>query len=449
MSRTSLLRMAAALSAMATAVALAAPTPEQLARLGNELTPVGAERAGNAAGTIPPWTGGLPAKPIDEAVGYVDPFADDKILFTISAANADQYRDQLSPGQLALLALYPETFRINVYPTRRSAAWPQAVLDQVKKQAPLARTEGDRLLDVGKSAVPFPIPDEARQLMWNHVLRWRGGSVNRTFTWFPVAANGRFFTVRVNDYFAFDQQGFMNESRPNRLFNLRGTYLAPTAIEGQMTLVWEPIDPVAHNRDTWAFDTRWQRVRRLPSLSHDDVDPRTQGMRLSDQYDGWNGAPDRYDWKIAGKREMYIQYNAYKLSDKTLRYRDIIEPGHPKPELLRYELHRVWVVEATLRPGARHRYPKRTFYLDEDTWQVVGEDAYNAAGQLWRVGDHATMQFYDVMVPWYRATIHYDLLARSYLISFLDNEERQPWRFGWIGDMVDFLPSNLRRLGTR
>lgn len=432
-----------------TGAAWAAPTAEQLAQLGSTLTPVGAERAGNADGSIPAWTGGLPRKPVDPAVGYEDPYAQDKALFTVTAANAAQYADKLSPGQLALLKAFPETFHMNVYPTRRSAAWPDAVLAEVKKQALLARTDGYRLLDVGTTAVPFPIPDDGLQVMWNHSLRWRGGAYKRQYVWLPVARSGRSFTVRVLEHTAFDQQGYMREPRPNRLQNTLGFYLAPAGIEGQMTLIWEPVDPVQTSRAAWIYDTRWTRVARVPALCCDDLDPRTQGLRTRDQFDGWNGTPQRYDWKLLGKREMFIQYNAYKLSDRKLRYADIVRPGHPDPELLRYEVHRVWVVEAVLRPGQHHRYARRTFYVDEDTWQVALEDVYNARGELWRFGDHATMQFYDVQVPWYRATTHYDLLAGAYLISFLDNEEKFVRTWGQVAEMNDFLPSTLRLYGTR
>ena len=428
---------------------LAGVPAEQLARLDTELTPVGAERAGNATGTIPAWTGGLPQQPLDPVVGYVDPYSADPVLFTITAANAEQYRDQLTDGHRKLFEEHPDTYRLNVYPTRRSANWPENVLADVKRQAPFARTEGYELLDVGKSAVPFPLTRDPLQMMWNHSLRWRGGSVLREYSWFPVDRKGRYFEVRVLNALAFDQQGYMAEPRPNRLFNLYGLYLAPANIEGQLTLVWEPVNAVAESRKTWIYQTVSRRVVRTPSLAYDDLDRRTQGMRTADQFDGWNGAPDKYDWELLGKREMFIPYNSYKLSDKKLKYADIIKPDNVNPDLLRYELHRVWVIEATLRPGEYHRYPRRIFYLDEDTWQVSMEEDYDSDGTLWRFGDHPQMQFYDVLVPWYRATVTYDFKANAYLASDLDNESRRERKWGWVGEINDFLPVNLRRLGTR
>jgi len=427
----------------------AALTEADIARLDGDLTPVGAERAGNDAGTIPPWTGGLAQQAIDPRVGYLDPYADDPVLFTITAANAHEYAGQLTDGHRELFRRYPDSYRMHVYPSRRSANWPAEVLAEVKTQAPFPRTDGYALLDVGKSAVPFPITDDPLQMMWNHSLRWRGGSVRRVFSWFPVDARGRYFAVRVLNVMVFDQQGYMRESRPNRLLNFYGLYLAPANIEGQIILVWEPINEVEQSRKTWSYQTVSRRVVRVPSLAYDDLDPRTQGLRTSDQFDGWNGAPDLYDWTLLGKREMYIPYNSYRLSSKQLKYRDILQPGHLNPELLRYELHRVWVVEANLRPGKRHRYPRRIFYLDEDTWQVSMEEDYDRDGRLWRFGDHPAMLFYDVLVPWYRATVHYDFKTGAYLASDLENESRLPRQWGFIADINDFLPVNLRRLGTR
>ena len=427
----------------------AAVTAQELQRLEHDLTPVGAERAGNADGTIPPWTGGLAQQAMDPTVGYLDPYADDPILFTIDAANVDQYGEQLSPGHQELFRQYPDSYRMHVYPTRRSANWPQEVLDEVRKQAPLAATEGYALLNVGRSAVPFPITSDPLQMMWNHSLRWRGGSVKRLYNVFPVDARGRYFTVGILDIIVFDQQGYMQESRPNRLANFLGVYLAPANIEGQITLVWEPIDETAQSRQTWKYETVSRRVVRVPSLAYDDLDQRTQGLRTSDQYDGWNGSPNRYNWKLLGKREMFIPYNSYKLSSSKLKYADILQPGHIDPGVLRYELHRVWVIEATVRPGKRHRYPRRIFYLDEDTWQVSMEEDYDSDDRLWRFGNHPAMQFYDVMVPWYRAMIHHDLRMGAYLASELDNETKISREWGFKGEINDFLPVNLRRLGTR
>ena len=435
------------LSSGAPSCAHAAPTAEGATLLAADLTPVGAERAGNGDGNIPPWEGGLPQSPgIDPGVGYLDPFADDPVLFTITVANADRYKDKLSPGHLALLKRYPDTFRMPVYRTRRSAAIPVAVEQEIRRQAGLAVEDGYRIRNVGLTTVPFPRPTDGLQVIWNHIFRWRGGSVSRQYTWLLVTAHGLHYKALIRDHEVFAQHGYMTEAQPGRLYNEYAFYLAPPELANTIFLRWEPIDPVGDSTINWRFDPFSLRVQRLPFFGYDDIPPATGGLRVSDQYDGFNGAPDDYDWKLLGKRERFIAYNAYRLGSKKARYAEILKPHHVNPEFLRYELHRVWVVEATLRRGAHHRYPRRLFYVDEDTWQIVQEEVYEESGELWRFGDHQTIQFYDVMVPWYRALVHYDLRAGAYLVSYLDNEEKFAWRWGWRGRPVQFVPDHMQTI---
>jgi len=420
--------------------------PEK-APAGDQLTPVGAERAGNADGTIPAWDGGLARTPaIDPEIGYLDPFADDPVLFTITAANVEQYKDRLSLGHVALLERYPDTFRMPVYRTRRSAAVPASVQEEIGQQAGLAVEDGYRIRNVGQTTVPFPRPTDGLQVIWNHIFRWRGGSVSRQYTWLLVTTQGLRYTVRIRDHEVFAQQGFMTEPQPGRLYNEYAFYIAPPELANTIFLRWEPIDPVGESTINWRFDPFSLRVQRLPFFGYDDIPPATGALRVSDQNDGFNGAPDDYEWKLLGKRERYIGYNAYRLGSKKAKYGEILKPHHVNSEFLRYELHRVWVVEATLRKGAHHRYPRRIFYFDEDTWQIVQEEVYDERGELWRFGDHQTIQFYDVMVPWYRALVHYDLRSRAYLVSYLDNEERFPWRWGWKGRPVQFVPDHMQTI---
>lgn len=421
---------------------------QDAAQLAADLTPVGAERAGNADGSIPAWTGGLAkTPPIEWEVGYADPFADDTPLFTITAANAEQYKDILSAGHMALLKRDARTFFMNVYPTRRSAAYPEDVLAEVRRQIGIARTDGYHVRNVGHSTVPFPIPESGLQVMWNHVFRWRGGSCERQFIFAPVQGNGAFFAVTLHQNLAFDQHGYMQESRKGRLYNVNTYYLSPPSALGTRTVTWEPIDPVSEARARWQFVPQTLDTRRLPSFDYDTMEPYTKGMRTADENDGWNGAPDRFDWKLVGKRELLIGYNGYKLANRTLQYQAIVRPRNLDPQLLRYERHRVWVVEATRRKS--HRYYRRIFYVDEDTWQVAQEEVYTEEGQLWRFGDHHMIQYYDVQVPWYAATIHHTLKTGAYIVAYLNNAEPFPTRWGFKGRMVDYLPTSLRAQGLQ
>jgi len=438
----------AALLLGAAAPAFAKLTAAGIARLGADLTPVGAEKAGNKDGTIPAWDGGLCSAPSGwtPAQGYVDPFAGDKVLFTITKANAAQYKDKLSPGTLAMLDKY-DNFKMNVYQTRRTACYPQEVYDNVKAQADKVELKGFGIENRGPSTVPFPIPKSGMEAIWNHTMRYLGGGISRDYHSFPVRSNGDYYKIGVHEYRIFNQN--LDQPQDNLLLAFLSYFTAPATLEGTVFLVHEPVDQVKQQRAAWIYNAGQRRVRRAPDLNYDNVNDGTEGLRTTDQFDAYNGAPDRYDWKIVGKKEIYVPYNSYKLADKKLSYKDMIQKNTPNADLLRYELHRVWEIEANLKQGSKHVYGKRVFFLDEDTWSVLYEDAYDTRKQLWRVSMFPLIQFYDAKVPWYRANIWHDLSNSSYLFSNLDNEVKTPWLFGEKGKWGDFQPDSLRRLGTK
>ena len=417
------------------------------ARLGKDLTPVGAERAGNAEGTIPAWDGGLRTPPPGwtPQQGYVDPFPTDKPLFTVTAANAGQYEARLTRGQVALLQKHPQNFRMNVYPTRRTVGYPKAVTDKVAERAGKVSLQGFGLKDLGGSTTPFPIPQSGLEAIWNHLVRYLGGGIVRAGHSFPVRPNGDYFKIGFRSQRLYAQN--VEGAEPNRLFYALGYFTEPATLRGTIFLVHEPVDQVAEQRSAWIYNSGARRVRRAPDLAYDGINDGSEGMLTTDQVDGYNGAPDRYDWKLLGKREVYVPYNSYRLSDKSLRYKDVIKPKSIDPEYVRYELHRVWVVEGTLRPGQRHIYGKRTFYLDEDSWSVLAEDVYDTRGQLWRASLHGLVQAYDAQVPFYRFGIYHDLNSGGYLVGGLDSEVKEPIQFDAKARITDFQPDALRRLG--
>ena len=434
-------------AALALAPLLAAAAGPDFSRLGKDLTPVGAERAGNADGTIPAWDGGLTQPPAGwtRQQGYVDPFPNDKPLFTITADNAAQYESKLTTGMQALLAKYPQTFRMSVYQTRRTAALPKEVTDRVQAQAPKVQLQGFGLRELGGSTTPFPIPSSGLEVIWNHLVRWTGGGTERTAHSFPVRASGDYYKIGFRSKRIYAQN--MADPEPNRLFYALGYFTEPATLRGTIFLVHEPVDQVAEQRSAWIYNAGARRVRRAPDLAYDGINDGSEGMIVTDQVDAYNGAPDRYDWKLLGKREVYIPYNTYRIGDKSVKYKDIIGKNTINADLVRYELHRVWVVEGTLKPGKRHIYAKRTFYIDEDSWSVVSEDAYDTRGGLWRVALHGMVQYYDAQVPWYRFGIVHDLSSGGYITGGFDNEIKDPIEFGARGRLSDFQPDALRRLG--
>ncbi len=416
-------------------------------RLAKDLTPIGAERAGNAAGTIPAWDGGITKPPagFDPAKGYADPYASEKPLYTITAANVETYRDKLPPGQVEMLKRYP-SYKMNVYPSHRTGAYPQAIYDTVKAEAPKAKlaAEGNGVTDVTKTTVPFPVPKVATEVLWNHVTRYLGGIWTRYNAEFPVQANGSFTPVTRIETFAAPWA--LDKSDPNRVYYYLAKITGPSNVAGDAVLVHEPLNQVQEPRLAWTYNPGTRRVVRAPNISYDAPGTGADGLRTIDDLLGFNGAPDRYNWKLVGKKEMIISYNNFKLSDKGLKYAQIIQPGHMNPDLVRFELHRVWVLEATLKPGARHVYAKRVLYIDEDSWSIAHADQYDGRGELWRVRDVHLMPFYDKQFTWGVAEVLYDLQSRRYIASGLMNEERLH-KFTDKMALSIFSPDSLRRQG--
>ncbi|WP_448111080.1 DUF1329 domain-containing protein [Pseudomonas lini] len=444
---------ALALTLMASSV-MAAVSVDEAAKLGASLTPVGAEKSGNADGSIPAWTGGLPQNVGSaDAAGFLpDPFANEQPLFTITAKNVDQYKDKLTPGQLAMFKRYPDTYKIPVYKTHRTAMLPAKVIEATKYNATHTKlVEGGNGLEDFHSSNPFPIPKDGLEAIWNHITRYRGGSVSRFVTQVTPQTNGSYSLVYFQDEFTFrDQLKDYDPSKPsNVLFYFKQRVTAPSRLAGNVLLVHETLNQVKEPRLAWLYNAGQRRVRRAPQVSYDGPGTATDGLRTSDNFDMYNGAPDRYDWKLEGKKEIYIPYNAYKLDSPKLKYSDIIKAGHINQDLTRYELHRVWHVVATLKPGERHVYEKRDFYIDEDTWQAAAIDHYDGRGILWRVAEGHAQFYYDKQVPWYTLESLYDLVSGRYVALGMKNEEKQSYDFSYAAGESDYTPAALRQEGVR
>ena len=440
LSRTVRAGLMATLLAGVSTGAMAQLSAQDISRLGADLTGAGAIKAGNADGSIPAYTGGLGK----DVTG--NPFASEKPLYTITAANAAQYRDKLTTGQLALLERYP-TYKINVYPSHRTASLPQAQLDYIKSEAATAKLAngGNGVQGVEHSTVPFPIPQTGVEPMWNHMMRYRGGNTQKNTTEFPVHTDGNFTPVRRIEWLA--RAADIGSPEPNRMQYYKNLVTAPSSIAGEAILTHDPLDQVAETRLAWTYNPGQRRVLRAPSVSYDSPGTGTDGLRTMDDYDGYNGAPDRFDWKLIGKKEIIIPYNNFALADKSVKYKDVIKPNHIDQDLVRYELHRVWVVEATVKSGVRHIYSKRQFYIDEDSWHIAIKDQYDGRGELWRVHEMYLKPVPEHQIMEHAASSMYDLQARRYIVHNLNNEEK-PARYGVKYELNQFSPDSLRRIGN-
>ncbi len=434
------------------AVARAGVTEEEAARLGQDLTPLGAEKAGNADGTIPAWDGGITEPPAGYKPGmhHPDPYADDEVLFTLTAANMDEHAEKLTPGHKAMLRTY-DTFKMKVYPTHRSASYPQRIYDATRRVATTAElAEGGNGVRGAVMGTPFPIPKEGVEVVWNHLTRYRGNIASRKISQAAPTRGGKYTEVVFEDEFnmVYSQEGQTEESLKNRILYFKQKVVAPARLAGGVLLVHETMDQVKEPRAAWLYNPGQRRVRRAPNVAYDNPGTASDGMRTSDQFDMFNGAPDRYEWTLVGKKEMYVPYNNYALHSDKLTHKDILTPLHVNPEYLRYELHRVWVVDANLKSGTSHIYKRRTFYVDEDSWQVLVVDQYDNRDQLWRVSEGFVINYYDLPALWTTLEVHTDLQAGRYLAIGLDNEYEM-YNFDIERTLEDYTPAALRREGVR
>lgn len=430
-------------------------SPEQAARLGNDLTPLGGEKAANADGSIPAWNGGITSAPAGYTPGmhHPDPFKDDKILMTIDKSNIDQYKNLLSPGQIKLFEIYPDTYKMNIYQSRRTASFPQYVYDVTKQIATKAELiEGGNGIINAAIGIPFPIPQNGLEAVWNHLLRYRGVAASRNGGQAAPTATGAFTII------GFDEQIMFKYSEPNAtpealtaeniLFRFKQGVTSPARLAGTALLVHETMDQVKTPRQAWTYNTGQRRVRRAPNVAYDAPGTASDGLRTTDDFDMFNGSPDRYNWTLVGKQELYIPYNSYKLHSEEVKYADLLMAGHINPDYVRWEKHRVWVVEAKLKDNTRHVYGKRVFYIDEDSWQIHIADLYDNRDELYRVAVAHGLNYYEVPTHWSTLEVYHDLNSRRYIAIGLDNEDKM-YDFSVNLTDADFTPAALRREGTR
>jgi hypothetical protein len=412
-------------AAAAAAAANAAITPDEAKALGTSLTAIGAEQAGNKDGTIPAYSGGLTTPPAGFKAGgstRPNPFAGEKPRMSIDAKNMAGEADKLTEGTKALMQKYPN-FRIDVYPTHRSVAFPKYVTENTGKIALTAKTTNNgRSIEGAHAGFPFPIPKTGYEAMWNHLVRFNGQAYEAKYRNLSVDANGHVSLstagTSVEEYPYWDPS---KKDASDVYWRIKLTYSDPARRAGEALMIVDPLDMGQKDRRAWTYLPGQRRTKVAPDLAFDTPNPGTSGGTTFDDTFIFNGSMDRFDFKLVGKKEMYIPYNDYAaLYD--VKQDDLLKPNFMNPDIVRWELHRVWVVEAKLREGKRHVYSKRVFYLDEDSWAAVASDEYDARGQLYRSGFAFMTPSYDIPAPYTDMFADYDFVSRAYSVTGFTGE---------------------------
>ncbi|MDN2658606.1 MULTISPECIES: DUF1329 domain-containing protein [Neptunomonas] len=430
-------------------MAHAAVSPEEAARLGADLTPFGAEKAGNADGSIPAWTGGFNQKIPGEVAGgkRADPFKDEKPLYSVTFSNMDQYADKLSDGIKAMLKKYPDSYRLDVYPTHRTAVAPDWVYDFTAQNAQKATLDGHNISGA-YGGVPFPIPQSGLEVINNHRLSWKGSSWETEINQYQITSNGK--VVLTTDGFLKNQMPYYfkdgsSDSFDGYFWEVNLENYGPPIRAGERIVGRTNID--ADKSQSYVYLSGQRRVRKLPNACCDTPTPATAGLMSFDELSVFSGKTELFNWKLLGKKELLIPYNM----NRFLQYsdEDLITGNHLNPEAVRWELHRVWVVEATLAEGKRHQAVRSVYYVDEDTWQASLGDRWDSNGDLWK-----TLYQFNYVMPDFPGTIartmgFYNLLSGEAYLANVMNEKKFQSRPVERLPTSTFTGQGLARQGTR
>ena len=436
-----------------------AGVPAEVAdRLDKDLTPMGSQRSGNADGSISAWTGGISEPPAGSGykIGdrHPDPFADEQPLFTITAANKDQYADNLTEVATAMFANYPDSYKMHVYPSHRSCAQPPAIYEINKKNALNGQvTSGGDGLTGAIRATAFPIPTVAQEIMWNHKLKFRNFKLTRQFAAAAPTRGGDYTLITVQDE-VLQHYSDPSKNDVSELGNISLKYIsntiAPARRAGNVVLIHETIDQREGNRKAWVYSPGTRRVRRAPNIAYDNPGTNSDGLQTTDSGGMFNGAMDRYDWTYVGRGEYYLPANSFRMAQRDIEYDQLFTPGgHINQDLPRYEKRRAWVVEANLRANTRHIYKKRKFWVEPDAWFVINTSQYDGRGDLWRLQEGYPQVFYEVPACLRVGAVSYDLNAGRYLASTFINQETQINFFADELNEERYTPDSIRRLGVR
>lgn len=438
-----------AFGVLSCSVAHAAVSPAEAEKLKTELTPMGGERAGNADGSIPAWTGGqqaaLPAGKPNRPPLFN---AGEKSILKIDSSNMEQHKARLSEGEQALLKNIPG-YSIHVYPTHRTAIAPAHSYERTFKNATTTKMDDKELISDWGGSVPFPIPKSGSEAMANTQFAFRGIDVQTASSIYVVSGGAPVLATSTQSH-----ESMPGDYPPGRVdpFNGQTRYAAlvetkaPSYQAGEkiLGLIDKQLNAVAQ---AWTYLPGQRRLRRTPNVQYDVPSPFTSGVTNYDEQNGFQGAIDRYDWKIVGKKELYIPYNNNNFLN-VAGLDKLLLPNSANSELMRWELHRTWVLEGTVKSGQRHVVPKRRVYVDEDTWQTVLADEWDAKGSFWKATQVLTYVNPAVPGVFLATNFIYNLQSKSYAAFNVLSDEKDGYTYQQVPPSI-FSPRSLEASGVR
>ena len=390
-------------------------------------------------------------QPIDQPIdafdsttnSYPDPYPDDEIIFTITSKNYSDFSENfLTSGQIEMFKKYPETFKMNVYNSRRSCAVPPEVNELTISNAILT-DEGEGIEGIVGS-IPFPKPTEALHHVWNHILRYRGVEISGSSPFFIIDPDGS----RILGAGKAIAKNYWNPFTKNQK-GLQGMLMTkvthPPRLADASALVIESLNAFKSPRKAWVYNPGTRRVRRAPDIAYDYKPSASQGLTTTDQFDGFNGAKDRYNWKNLGIQARLMPYNAYKFHETPME--EVLNPFHVDQDFLRYELVNVNVVKAELKNDKRHIIPKRVMYFDVDSHNMLVEETFDANSEIMAYREFPIINFYDQPMCLSIHSATYDFATRRYQLASVRSIDipKIEWRLEEPHNERMFTPEGLKR----
>ena len=291
-----------------------------------------------------------------------------------------------------------------------------------KKDATTAKltgeVEGDGVTG-SYAGIPFPMPKNGYEAIWNTYLHFqpvytdlRGGCYLMDSSG-GLTETANVMTVTSTPYYD-DKQSKLSDGYYEKYSSI---LYEPATQSGQKVAKFYTANFSQQDEQSWLYMPGQRRVRVAPEFKYDTPIAQVGGALFFDELYGMSGRLDRFDFALKGKKEMIVPYNDYGLASADVN--SVAGTKHLNPEKVRWELHRVWVVDATLKADKRHAFSRRTFYIDEDSWTISTTESYDNNHQIERV-------YYTFPIFYYEKNLGgvgtqsfavYDLLKGSYYLN--------------------------------
>ena len=409
------------------------------------LTPLGGLLEGNSEGSIPLWIGGGLSS--SDLINLTTEQA--KLIINIQ--NYKKHIHRLSSAQIQMIERFPDSYKIYIYKTLRTQHAPQWLYNATEKNKTSAKLENEGTLLSGTwPGVPFPIPKSGVEIVWNHLLSWRGVSfeANMTETVVYPKKKMELNTSIKTVFYYFDKK--RHELTNSKILSYLSSITAPAALAGDKLLVSDYANTTKKPRQTWIYLSNTRKVQRVPAATFDNILSNSGGLRLADEVNMYNGSPELYQWKVIEKKEIYIPYNNQNIAFSNIKKENLLTPNHINSSLIRNELHRVWVLEGTLKEGKQHIYPRRIFYIDEDSWTIVISESYNKKNELWRSAFSHPVYYPSMPGVFSGLDSFYDSKRAMYYSQWFRLEGHEGIKFkDTLYNKRNFSPSALRREAKR